>query len=270
MYFYDNTISKNVITIIGTGHVFDVSKFLEQKIEEINPDIICLELDQYRYMALKSGNTNVSVKTVMASKNIPFVYKSLVLFQSFMGKRFGADAGKDMLSAINIAEENNIPLAFIDMDARTQILDAWNEMSFSGKFKFVISLIFSGFVSKKRIKTEIENAGKKSMKTSGMGNSFTENFMEKILHERDRYMSSRIKELAVTYKNIVAIVGDMHVSGIKELLEKGNALDSENAQSEMENMKSRENGAFFSVEYSHDNPDHEIKVYRFMDYYKDF
>ena len=41
-----------MITLIGTGHVFNLSSALKNVFNEKNPDVICVELDQQRLRAL--------------------------------------------------------------------------------------------------------------------------------------------------------------------------------------------------------------------------
>ena len=41
-----------MITLIGTGHVFNLSAALNRVFDEKKPDVICVELDQQRLHAL--------------------------------------------------------------------------------------------------------------------------------------------------------------------------------------------------------------------------
>ena len=73
-----------MITLIGTGHVFDLSSALLAVFDEKKPDVICVELDRRRYNALlMKRNHPESYKH--AEKKLPVVYKLLARFQELLG-----------------------------------------------------------------------------------------------------------------------------------------------------------------------------------------
>ena len=75
----------NMITLIGTGHVFNLSSALIDIFDEKNPNVICVELDQQRLNALLLKKTDPE-RYKEASKNNPFIYKILARFQDNMAK----------------------------------------------------------------------------------------------------------------------------------------------------------------------------------------
>ena len=50
-----------MITIIGVGHVFQLSENIRSVIRERRPEVVCIELDQARYRALMDRSTRGKV-----------------------------------------------------------------------------------------------------------------------------------------------------------------------------------------------------------------
>ena len=74
-----------MITLIGTGHVFNLSQALLNIFEDKQPDILCVELDQQRYSALQIKQQDPE-RYRQSQKNLPFIYKMLSKFQEGMEK----------------------------------------------------------------------------------------------------------------------------------------------------------------------------------------
>ena len=69
-----------MITLIGTGHVFDLSSALTSVFDDKQPDVICVELDKQRYNAIVMKRSNPK-SYEQSRKNLPFVYRLLARFQ---------------------------------------------------------------------------------------------------------------------------------------------------------------------------------------------
>ncbi len=99
-----------MITLIGTGHVFDLSSALTEIFDEKQPDVICEELDKQRYNAIMMKKSNPKAYED-AKKNLPFIYRMLAKFQESMASEYGVNAGDEMLAAINYAfEKSQLPV----------------------------------------------------------------------------------------------------------------------------------------------------------------
>ncbi len=144
-----------MITLIGTGHVFDLSSALIENLDERQPDVICVELDGQRYNALIMKHTSPeSYKN--AKKNVPIIYKLLARFQDNMAKEYGVNAGDEMLAAIKYAQSHQIPLKLIDMNAQSLFTKMLRSMPISEKFRLLLSGFGGIFVSKKRVESELK------------------------------------------------------------------------------------------------------------------
>lgn len=207
-----------MITLIGTGHVFNLANALLSIFDTINPDIVCVELDQQRYQAmiLRQTQPETYEKT---RQDLPFVYRLLAQFQEDMAKQYGVHAGDEMLTAITYAQSHALPVAFIDTDAQKLFNTMWRTMPMTEKLKLMLSGFAGFFVSRKRVEQELKN----------YQDNFT-TYIEEIgkryptikrilIDERNQHMVSKLIELHQQYQRIVVCIGDGHVPGISLLLQ---------------------------------------------------
>src|SRR5512136_832297 len=145
-----------MITLIGTGHVFDLSSALLSIFEEKEPEIIGVELDPERYQAIMLRNTDPTAYHAI-KRDLPIIYKMLAQFQESMAEEYGVNAGDEMLTAIQYAQSHQLPVAFIDTNAQQLFVRMWNTMPFFEKLRLLFSGIAGFFVSKKRIDQEMKN-----------------------------------------------------------------------------------------------------------------
>jgi pheromone shutdown protein TraB len=127
-----------MITLIGTGHVFNLSNALLRIFDEKNPDVMCVELDKQRYNALMIKLSNPEAYKD-AGKNLPLLYKLLARFQDSMAKEYGVTAGDEMLTAINYAQGRQLPVEFIDMNAQNLFPRMLKSMPMSEKLKLMLT-----------------------------------------------------------------------------------------------------------------------------------
>ena len=210
-----------MITLIGTGHVFDISDSIRNILDDKSPDIICVELDAQRYNAIMLKKTNPE-KYQEARKKTPFLYKMLGDFQDGIAKQYGVSAGDEMLSAIKYSQEHQLPFAFIDREARNLFQRMIKEMSISEKFRLFFSGFAGLFVSKKKVESEIEKLDRNF-------DSYLEQVSDKfptikrvLIDERNEFMTKKLLSLTSNYENIVAVMGDGHVPGIEKMLSEKN------------------------------------------------
>ena len=240
-----------MITLIGTGHVFNLSQALLNIFDEKQPDILCVELDKQRFNALMMKK-NDPEGYKKAEKNLPIIYKLLSRFQESMANEYGVTAGEEMITTINYAQSHQLPVAFIDMNAQRLFSRMLKTMSFSEKFRIMFSGIGGLFISKKRVEKELE-------KLEGNFDTYLEQIGKKfptikrvLIDERNEHMVQQLKAANEQHEKIIAVIGDGHVPGISKLLEK-KELDFEAIRlSELRNKapaKPNSSSASFSLEY---------------------
>ena len=196
------------IVLIGTGHVFDLKEKLRGVIEEEMPDAIALELDIERASALLNAKKD----------KVPLFYLLLSKVQNAIAHKFGVKSGGEMLTAMKVAKELDVPILYIDMNAREVIIKLWNSMTLKRKIVMLLSSFLSLFWRKEKIEKEIKKFEENSEKfTEEMEKHFPE--IKKILiDERNEYMARKLKDFAEKYNKIVAVVGEGHVNGLENLL----------------------------------------------------
>ncbi|MDI6887299.1 MAG: TraB domain-containing protein [Candidatus Thermoplasmatota archaeon] len=198
-----------MLTLIGVAHVFDLAQQIERLILDKSPNVVGVELDKTRYLALKQ-------KLPRTELSLP--YKLLALFQQKVAAKYGTKVGQEMLIGVETARKLNIDVAFIDMEGVQIFAKLWKSMRFDEKLKFLLGGFFGLFIRKERIERELakfEASYDQYMEL--FGNEFP-TVKRVLIDERDQWMANRIRKLCEKYANVLAIVGDGHIEGLKKLL----------------------------------------------------
>ena len=210
-----------MITLIGTGHVFKLSYQLLNIFDTINPDALCVELDNQRYQSLMMKQYDPE-QYEQAAKKLPYIYRKLADFQEELAKRYGVQPGDEMLTTITYAHSHQIPLVCIDVHAQNMFKKMIKEMSLSEKTKFFLSGIGSIFVPKKNIDKEVKNiTNNVESYLTIIGKKFP-TIKKVLIDDRNTYMAKNLIKLHETYENIIAVLGDGHIQGIASLLQQQN------------------------------------------------
>jgi len=240
-----------MITLIGTGHVFDLSSALISAFDEREPEVICVELDKQRYNAIMVKRSNPeSYKE--ARKNLPFAYRLLARFQESMASEYGVNAGDEMLTAVTYAQSHQLPVEFIDMNAQHLFIKMWRSMPFSEKFKLLLSGFGGFFISKKRVEEELKNFQDDfDSYIEEIGKKFP-TIKKTLIDKRNVYMVNKLTELNEQYQKIIACMGDGHIPGVSELLNSENIEIETIRLNELRNQEKKDmdsTSAGFSINY---------------------
>jgi len=209
----------DMITVIGTGHVFNLSDALLEIFDEKSPDILCVELDNQRFQGLMLKQQDPE-KYKKQAKNQPMIYKMLSRFQDSMADEYGVIAGQEMLTAINYAQSHQKPIGFIDMNARVMFSRMLKEMTITEKIKLIFSGFGGFFVSKKRVEKELDKIQDNfDYYMTEIGKKFP-TIKRVLIDERNMYMKNRLKNASEEFEKVVAVVGDGHIPGLTKLLDK--------------------------------------------------
>ena len=240
-----------MITLIGTGHVFDLSKQITDIFNQKKPDILCVELDKQRYQGLMLKQTNPE-KYQEVSKNQSIIYRLLARFQDEIANEYGVKAGQEMITTIDYAQSNQIPLAFIDMNAQNLFSKMLKKMSISEKIKIMFSGIGGFFISKKRVEKELSNIQENfDFYINEIGRKFP-TIKRVLIDERNSFMAQQLILASEKYINIIAVVGDGHIPGIIELIKKKKLPCEAIRLSDIKDKKVEFNDtskAYFSIEH---------------------
>ncbi|MEK6821423.1 MAG: TraB domain-containing protein, partial [archaeon] len=119
MTIFKTRIGEKEIILIGTAHISKASMVLVEKtIEEENPDVIGVELDELRLQQLIHGQKweNTNVLQLIQSGQAGLVLLNLFLsnMQKQLGEKVGVKPGDEMRVAVDKAKEKKKPLLLMD------------------------------------------------------------------------------------------------------------------------------------------------------------
>ena len=212
--------------LLGTAHISQQSvDEVEKYITEIKPDAVCIEICETRYKNLSDGNRwrEMDIIKVIKEKKSGLLLASLLLsaFQRKMGKQLGIKPGAEMMKAVEICQTKKIPFFLIDREVNITIQRTWNSLSLWEKIKLMGQLVGSIVFTPKIDEKEIEKMKEKDL-LSGMIEELSQHFprvKQILIDERDQYLATKM--VRVAGKNILAVIGIGHQSGMEQSLLKG-------------------------------------------------
>ena len=216
--------------IVGTAHISRQSADLVREvIENEKPDVVCVELDEKRMIALSEKNRweNLDLKNIIRQKQLSTLIVNLVLssYQKKLGEKLGVTPGTELLEAVNTSKEKNIPIELCDREVRITLRRAWNSMSFWQKLKFLFGGLAGIFEKQELTEEKLAELRSKDVLSEMMdelGKAMPV-LKEVIIDERDQYIAQKMKESKG--EKIVSVVGAGHVKGIIKTLESNNSID---------------------------------------------
>jgi len=240
-----------MITLIGTGHVFDLQDALHTIFQEKQPDALCIELDAQRYHGLIMKQQHPE-NYQQSSQNQPFLYRLLAQFQENMAKRFGVNPGEEMITSIKYAQDYHIPLLCIDMHAQKLFTRMIKSMTIREKFRFFFSGIAGIFIRTEKVEQQVETISQDVENYLDLISKQFPTIKRILIDERNTYMVNNLKKINESYQQIICIVGDGHIPGMSTLLT-DSSIDHEVIRlRELQQMPKKEpdvSTASFSVDY---------------------
>lgn len=218
-------INGKEILLLGTAHISGKSvDEVREAIETQKPDVVGVELDVRRMAQLRQGSKwgNTDIGKIISSGQTYLFLLTLLLsnLQRSIGQKMGLKAGMEMIEAMRIAEEKNIPIMLLDRDVNVTLKRAMQKMGFAEKIKLAYS-IFSGFFADE--KTPINAQKIEELKEKDVMNRLMQELSREmpsvksvLVDERDAYIAQSI--MKSPGKKILAVVGAGHVEGIKRFI----------------------------------------------------
>ncbi len=238
------TLNGRTITLIGTAHISqDSINEVTEAIKTQKPDCVAIELDQKRCDSIKNPDSwrQLDIVKVLKRGEGFLLLANLVLasFQKRMGQNVGVRPGDEMVAAMKVAEELNIPTTMVDRPIQTTLRRAWAKNSLWGKCKLLSAMISSAFTSEKISSEEIEELKNNSEMDSMMKelSDYMPTVKEVLIDERDKYLASHIWESEGS--NIIAVLGAGHLPGVQAYLEKIAAGQESTDTTEIANIPSK-------------------------------
>lgn len=216
------------IHIVSTAHVSKESVLeVKEAIQTVIPDVVCVELDAGRAKALTSSNkTQVDIKQIIKSKKVASFLMNLILsnYQKQIADDLDSEVGGEMKQAILSARELSIPVRYIDRDIQITLKRIWNKTNLWKKASLVAALFSSLTQSEEVSEEDIEKLKQSDLLMASIA-ELDEDFpdiSQVILHERNIYMSEKIKALPFT--NILVVIGAAHAPGMIESLNETHSI----------------------------------------------
>lgn len=204
-----------MITIVGTGHVFNLAEPVAFIVKNTWPEAVLLELDVGRLNAMMRDSEGG------APENGPEpspIYMQTARYQQRMSEEHGAQLGGEFLAAVNAGRLAGAEIIPIDTDAMRVMDEMWAEMSAKERIRYRLSGISDSIGGKRKVASVQRSfADNEEAYIEGMRRKYP-TLVRKLIDERNRHMADQILEAAKTHSNMVVIVGDAHVEGICRLL----------------------------------------------------
>jgi pheromone shutdown protein TraB len=129
------------VTVVGTAHVSEESVAeVERTIDEVDPDVVAVELDEGRYRQLRGEDPEDLDAADLLRGNTVFqflAYWMLSYVQNRLGDRFDVRPGAEMLAAVEAARARDAGVALVDRDIQVTIQRFWTRLSPPEKLKLV-------------------------------------------------------------------------------------------------------------------------------------
>ncbi|HEX3764672.1 MAG TPA: TraB/GumN family protein [Kofleriaceae bacterium] len=212
--------------VVGTAHVSAHSvDEVRQTIARLQPDAVCVELDQRRHDALTrdSAFRDLDVRGAVRDGRALYVLAQLALaaYQRRIGARLGIKPGAELLAAIDAARTAGIPVELIDRDIDITLKRTWRNLGLWRRITLFASLFVGGEpddrhagqpISPQMIEDLKQPRALSDMLTE-LGRAVPE-IKRPLIDERDQYLASRLVEVGRGRRTVVAVVGAAHVPGI--------------------------------------------------------
>ena len=210
------------IYLVGTAHVSDKSVTeVQEIIEEVKPDTVCVELCATRYQALTDEDRwkRLDIFDVIRQGKTLLLLANLALsaYQRRLGAKLGVDPGAELLAGAKKAEEVGAHLELIDRNIQTTLKRTWANVGFLQKMR-LLSMIVGSTFTREEIDAETIESLKGQAQLSEMLSEFATympEVKEPLIDERDRYMMSKIH--GSEGDTVVAVVGAAHVPGMMQV-----------------------------------------------------
>ena len=213
------------LTLIGSGHVFQVKDTIRQAVLALRPDIVFVELDRGRLQVLLDRQARGGAPAP-PPPTAGYVQKRLQRFQEQVAGLYGADVGEEMLAAVQAGQEVGARIALIDPPADDTVKRVLKELTWRERLRAGglvvgggLSSLFRRKSAQEDIEAEIKRYQEDPAAALGELKAKFPTLHRIVIAERDAIMARRIASLLRGARHGVAVVGDGHVTGMMALLD---------------------------------------------------
>ena len=211
------------IYLVKTAHVSKNSvEDVVSCFEEVDPDTICIELDEQRLKSLEDRDAwrNTDIVEVIRKKQAVYLLVNTILssFQRRMAKQMDSSSGAEMVKGIELSRQHDKNLVLADRPVKTTFSRIWAKLGTYEKAKLIVSIVSSIFddeeISEEEL-AQLKNSDALETALQEVGKEFP--MVKKVLvDERDCYLAEKIRN--APGKKIRAIIGAAHAAGIQRHL----------------------------------------------------
>jgi pheromone shutdown-related protein TraB len=215
-------IYKNV-KLIGTSHIAKESiAKIGEEFFDLNPDIVCIELDHNRLRSLTSNQKpDRSIRGIRQYGLQGYLFAVIGGFiQEKLGNVVGVKPGSDMLTAVNLARANNKILHLVDQDIEITLKRFSKAFTWKEKFRLIWDVIRSPF--SKKMKIDLNSVPKEELVSKLMGDLKIRypNLYKVLIEERNEVMAKNIYNIMSKNedKKILVVIGAGHEKELLKLI----------------------------------------------------
>ena len=205
-----------MITIIGTGHVFNLAELVSFIVKNTWPDAVLIELDMSRYNSLMNSQKDDDIPT--EEPEMSAIYRQTAKYQQRMSEEHGAKLGGEFLAAVNTGKLVGAEIIPIDTDAMRVMNEMWEEMSTGERIRYRMSGISDNIGGKKKVKRVQDSFAQDEQAYIESMRRRYPTLVRKLIDERNVHMAEQINKASENHSNMIIVVGDAHVEGICQLL----------------------------------------------------
>jgi pheromone shutdown-related protein TraB len=205
------------LRLIGTAHVSSKSvEIVKEQISEYAPDIVAVELCNSRLSSLKEPESldSEDLLNIIKEGRSPMILlqTALAAQQRKMGLTTGEKPGAELLVAVQIAENSNIPVEMIDRDVVVTLRRAWHRMGLLEKWRVLNTLLWDDEDEDVSIDDVLGDSDMMS-KLMEEAREVAPGAGKVLIDERDAFLAGRIQQIRGRGR-VLAVVGAGHLDGI--------------------------------------------------------
>lgn len=219
------------LTIIGTSHIAKQSiDEITSEFTKLNPDIVALELDKPRLIALLSKKSqkqsSIPISAILKVGIKGYIFSLIGHWvEKKLGKIVGVEPGADMLTAFNLAKNNSKNAALIDQSIEITLKKLSKAITWREKFTFLGDIFRAVVLRKKEFETfDLTKVPSEKLMLSMMAKVKKKypNVYRVLVTERNEIMAKKLTILMKRNpeKKIMATVGAGHEKEIICLIKK--------------------------------------------------
>ncbi len=212
------------LRLIGSSHISPESVSEIRELLQGDVDIVCLELDKQRLHALlhpDEQKQKIRLRDILKIGIKGWLFATVAKWgEEKLGKMVGTKPGVEMLEAVKIASQRQLKIGLIDQNINITLKRLSKAITWREKLRFVREL----FRFKREIPFDL-----RTVPTEEVIEVLVEEMRQKfpsvyrvLVEERNVVMAKRLRRLCEDHpdKQIIAIVGAGHISGLRAMLER--------------------------------------------------